>query len=214
MKKLIYATLTGLFLMAGNITIAQCKLTSGDLSMLKGQSEVNLQFDYSKMAVGKFKTEDEYVNKKKADMNKRKAGSGDEWAERWTTDKTDKYQPSFERGMNMVLASFNFNARQNAVTAKYTLVVHTTFLEIGTSSAVGYGYGFGPAGHKETYISVTVDVVETANPSKVLASVDMKRENTEYNGEWLDVDMGLRIQGSYTRAGQDLASFIYTTNYK
>jgi curli biogenesis system outer membrane secretion channel CsgG len=212
MKKISYVILTGLFLVPGVYSFAQCKLTSGDISVLKGQDEVNLQFDYSKMAVGKFKTEDEYVNNKKSEMNRHKAGSGDDWAEKWKNDKTDKYQPGFERGMNMVLANFNFKARENAVTAKYTLIVHTTFLEIGTSSMVGYG--FGPAAHKEAYISVSVDLVETADPSKVLATIDMKRENSEYQGGWTDVDTGSRVEGSYMRAGQDLAGFIYKTNYK
>jgi hypothetical protein len=210
MKKIRYVILTGLFLLPGIYSFAQCKLTSGDISVLKGQSEVNLQFDYSQMAVGKFKTEDAYVDNRKTEMNKHKAGSGDDWAEKWKNDKTDKYQPGFERGMNMVLANFNFNARENAVTAKYTLLVHTTFLEIGTSSVVGYG--FGPAAHKETYISVSIDLVETENPAKVHATIEMKRENSEYQGGWTDVDTGMRIQGSYTRAGQDLAGFIYKSN--
>jgi hypothetical protein len=210
MKKIRYVILTGLFLLPGIYSFAQCKLTSGDISVLKGQSEVNLQFDYSQMAVGKFKTEDAYVDNRKTEMNKHKSGSGDDWADKWKNDKTDKYQPGFERGMNMVLANFNFNARENAVTAKYTLLVHTTFLEIGTSSVVGYGFGY--AGHKDTYISVSVDVVETENPTKVLATIEMKRENSEYQGGWSDVDAGMRIQGSYTRAGQDFAGFIYKSN--
>ena len=214
MKKISYVMLMGIFLFSGSYSFAQCKLTSGDISMLKGQDQVNLQFDYSKMAVGKFKSDEEYVNKKKADMNKHKAGSGDEWAEKWKNDRTEKYQPAFENGMNIIMEKFNFKSRENAVTAKYTLVVHTIFLEIGTSSAVGYGYGFGSVGHKETYISVSVDLIETENPGKVLATIDMKKENTEYNGGWLDVDIALRIQGSYTRAGEDLAGFIYKTNYK
>jgi len=212
MKKISNIILTGLFLLSGIYSFAQCKLTSGDISVLKGQPEVNLQFDYSKMAVGKFKAEAEYVDNKKAEMNKHKEGSGDEWAEKWKSDKTDKYQPGFERGMNMVLANFNFKGREDAVTAKYTFIVHTTFLEIGTSSMMGYG--FGPAGHKETYIVVSVDLVETENPAKVLATIDMKKENTEYQGGWSDVDTGLRIAGSYTRAGEDLAGFIYKTVIK
>jgi hypothetical protein len=211
MKKISYVMLTGFFLFSGCYSFAQCKLTSGDITILKGQAEVNLQFDYSKMAVGKFKSDEAYVDNKKAEMNKHKAGSGDEWAEKWKNDKTEKYQPAFERGMNMILDKFNLKGRENAVTAKYTLMVHTTFLEIGMSSAVGYGYG--GFGHKDTYISLTIDLVETANPEKVVATIEMRKEITENQGGF-DVDTGLRIQGSYTRAGQDLAGFIYTTNYK
>lgn len=211
MKKISIIMLISSFLISVNYSFGQCKLTSGDISGLKGQDEVNLQFDYSKMAVGKFKTEDEYIEKKKADMNKHKSGSGDDWAEKWKNDKTEKYQPEFERGMNIIMEKFNFKSRENATSAKYTLVVHTTFLEIGMSSTVGYGYAPFGAGRKETYITLVVDLIETANPGKVLATIDMKRENTEYAGVW-DVDPSLRIQGAYTRAGEDLADFIYKTN--
>lgn len=213
MKKICFVMVISISLLSGKFSFAQCKLTSGDISVLKGQTEVNLQFDYSKMAVGKFKTEDAYVENRTKELNKHKPGSGEDWAAKWKSDKTDKYQPAFERGMNLIMERFNFKTRENAVTAKYTLLVHTTFLEVGMSSTVGYGFAPYGAGRKETYISVTVDLIETANPGKVLASIDMKRENTEYQGVW-DVDAGERVQGSYSRAGQDLAGFIYTTNYK
>ena len=43
MKKISYVILTGLFLSTGIHSFPQCKLTSGDISVLKGQSEVNLR---------------------------------------------------------------------------------------------------------------------------------------------------------------------------
>ena len=52
------------FMLPGITLFSQCKQVSGDISVLKGQSVINLQYDYSNMAVGKFKNEADYVAKR------------------------------------------------------------------------------------------------------------------------------------------------------
>ena len=66
-------------------------------------------------------------------------------------------------------------------------------------------FGYGP--RKSAYISLAINLVETANPSKVLASIEMKREEGHYMGD-LEVDAGLRIESCYERAGADLGGFL------
>lgn len=190
----------GIFLISAGSIFAQCKLTSGDIKILKGQSVINMQYDYSKMAVGKFKTDDEYIASKTKEMNKKKAGSGDEWAEKWKGDRESRFQPAFERMVNMATEHFSTSCRELANDAKYTLIIHTTFTELGFST-----FGYGP--RKSAYISVNVDLVETSNPSKVLATMEMKREEGHYMGE-LEVDAGLRIESCYERAGATLGDFL------
>ena len=58
MKKIAILILAGLFITTGGSIFAQ-KLKSGSFSALKGQTEVNLQYDYSNMAVGKYKKEED-----------------------------------------------------------------------------------------------------------------------------------------------------------
>jgi len=77
MKKINILLLMGAFMFPGITMFAQCKQISGDVSVLKGQSVINLQYDYSRMAVGKFKNSDDYVADRTADMNKKKPGDGD-----------------------------------------------------------------------------------------------------------------------------------------
>lgn len=189
-----------LFLISAVSIFAQCKLTSGDIKVLKGQAVINMQYDYSKLAVGKFKSDDEYVANKTKEMNKKKAGSGDEWAEKWKGDRESRYQPAFEKMVNMATEHFGTSCRELASDAKYTLIVHTTFLEMGFST-----FGYGP--RKSAYISLEVDLVETSNPSKVLATIEMKKEEGHYMGE-LEVDAGLRIESCYERAGANLGDFL------
>ena len=95
MKK-IGITILMLALMLGSGVIFGQKLKSGDLKILKGQSTINLQYDYSAMAVGKFSTEAEYLKKGTDERNAKEAGTGDAWAAKWNSGKTEKYQPAFE----------------------------------------------------------------------------------------------------------------------
>ena len=71
------------------------KLVEGDLKSLAGQQEINTEFDYSQMKVGKFDKEEEYVSKKKEEYNKKEAGRGDNWAKAWVDDRKNRFEPKF-----------------------------------------------------------------------------------------------------------------------
>jgi hypothetical protein len=178
MKKISILFLMGAFLFPGITMFAQCKLVSGSVSVLKGQSTINLQYDYSKMAVGKFKNSDDYVASRTADMNKKKPGDGDRWAEAWKNDRASRYQPTFD--------------------AKYTLIVRTTFIEPGFNVGIT---------RQNAWIKLEVDLVETANAGIVLANMQMKREDS-VNMMGYDFDTGSRIQSAYDRAGDHLGAFL------
>jgi hypothetical protein len=194
MKKLTILFMMGAFVFASANIFAQCKVESGSLAVLKGQTVINLQYDYSKMAVGKFKNESDYVADRTADMNKKKPGDGDRWAESWKNDRASRFQPTFEKNLNQELAPFSVTGKENATDAKYTLIVRTVFTE------PGYNVGIS---RMNAYIKVDVDLVETANPGTVLAKMIMKKENS-INMMGYDYDTGARIQSAYDRAGEDL----------
>jgi len=204
MKKISILFLMGAFLFPGITMFAQCKLVSGSVSVLKGQSTINLQYDYSKMAVGKFKNSDDYVASRTADMNKKKPGDGDRWAEAWKNDRASRFQPMFEKNLNQKTSKFNVNLKENATSAKYTLIIRTTFTEPGFNAVEV---------HRKAYIALQVDLVETANPSKVIASIDMKKEES-INMMGFDYDTGGRIQSAYDRAGENLGSFLVKNVFK
>ena len=54
-----------LFLLFLTVDAQKITVKSGDLSFLKGVTELNVDYDYGNMAVGKFKTEADYIEKKK-----------------------------------------------------------------------------------------------------------------------------------------------------
>jgi hypothetical protein len=198
MKKISILFLMGAFLFPGITMFAQCKLVSGSVSVLKGQSTINLQYDYSKMAVGKFKNSDDYVASRTADMNKKKPGDGDRWAEAWKNDRASRYQPTFEKNLNEITGKFNVSCKENATDAKYTLIVRTTFIEPGFNVGIT---------RQNAWIKLEVDLVETANAGIVLANMQMKREDS-VNMMGYDFDTGSRIQSAYDRAGDHLGAFL------
>ena len=47
------------------------------------------------MSVGKFDKEDDYITKKKTELNEKEAGRGDSWEKNWKSDRQDRFEPSF-----------------------------------------------------------------------------------------------------------------------
>ncbi|MDY6800622.1 MAG: hypothetical protein SVU94_05295, partial [Bacteroidota bacterium] len=82
--KLLRLLIAGMLVFGFTVTKAQkINIVEGDLGFLKGESVVNLEYDYSDMSVGKFEHEADYIAKKKAEYNEKEAGRGDKWEESW-----------------------------------------------------------------------------------------------------------------------------------
>jgi hypothetical protein len=197
MKKYIFVTITIILLSVFQSGFAQkVDLKSGDVDVLSGQKTVNVQYDYSDFGVGKFATEKEYLDKKSAEYNAKEAGKGDEWKKSWVSDRQNKYEPKFEELFNKGLMDKGLKAEQGT-SAKYTLIVHTTFLEPGFNVGVV---------RKNAYLNYTIDLVETAGKKNV---AEMNLSNVaggQFGG--FDFDAGVRIAESYAKAGKILAAFI------
>ena len=201
MKRVSIFLLTGIFLFSGLIAFGQ-KLKSGDIKVLKGQNLINLQFDYSKATIGKFKSEDDYITNGIAERNKKKAGSGDEWAEKWKSDRKNKFQPAFENEFNDALRAFNVKGKDDAIEAKYTLICSTTFVEPGFNASMVVSFAKKPA-----YIDLTIELVETSKPGTILATIELKKVESKSMGGY-DYDTGSRLESCYERAGDYLGTFL------
>jgi hypothetical protein len=196
MKKLLFF-LFAVSLSFGSTVVFAQKLESGTFSALKGQSLVNLQYDYSNLVVGK-KAEKEYVESKVAEMNKKKSGSGDAWLEAWNKDRSGRYQPAFEKNLNGTIDAIGVKAQENAE-ATYTLIVRTVNIEPGFQSGVGVS--------KPAYIDLEVSLVETAAMDKVLGKI-VYDNCQSVNMMGYDFDTGARIQSCYDRAGGGIGKAI------
>ena len=89
----------GLLFIAGfslTTTAQKIRTESGDLSFLKGQTELNIKYDFSDFQVGGFSSESEYKNKKIKEYNEKEAGRGDTWEKSWERDKRERFPNKFE----------------------------------------------------------------------------------------------------------------------
>ncbi|PBQ31168.1 hypothetical protein CNR22_05110 [Sphingobacteriaceae bacterium] len=135
MKKLKLA-LSAFILLASFVTSqAQVRLESGDLAPLKGVTKVNIVYDYSKMAVGGYATEQEYINKKMDDY-KKEPEKQTKWKDGWFGARKARYEPKFEELFNSVGSKTGIMGVNNATDGPVTLKVETTFTEPGFNAGV------------------------------------------------------------------------------
>jgi hypothetical protein len=199
MKKFIYASIFAVAAMGVSDSFAQrVDLRSGDVSALSGQKTVNIEYDYSSFGVGKFATEQEYLDKKSAEYNAKEAGKGDTWKKAWVEDRKARFEPKFEELFNKGLGDKGLQAIQGRPDATYTLIVRTKFIEPGFNVGVM---------RKNAYVDYEVDLVESANKSTKVAEITMRNvPGGQFGG--FDFDTGVRIAESYAKAGKSLAAFL------
>ena len=181
------------FLFAGICCFAQeVDLTKGNLAVLKGETTINFEFTYEKMAVGDFSKEADYIKKRTEELNAKEPGTGDKWAVEWAEQKKGYFGEKFILGFT----------KQNKMTAnkeaKYTLIFNTKALE------PGYQLG-GPK--RNAGVDGTVTLVETANRDKKLAVLYVERApETMWRGAAFDAKS--RIGDAYYMDGQKVGKFI------
>ncbi len=208
MKKTGFLLIATIFFLSCFNASAQ-DLKSGELIMLKGAKVVNITYDYGKMEVGKFKTEEEYLKKGIEDRNAKKPGSGDEWAAKWNAAKTEICQPAFEEDFNKQAEDCGIVLKSDP-SAKYTFVVHVTFVEQGVETVV-----MGTA--KSASVNMLVDLIETAAPEKVIATIDMDGAKPKSKPQMsvggvsvskTSYDATLRISECFESAGKKIGKLV------
>ncbi len=181
------------------------KFISGDVKFLKGQTSLSLKFCYDNMMVGDL-TEDAYIKQKTQEQNRMKSGSGDSWAIKWTNDRMARYEPEFLKWFNNSMKKLGIvsTSVNGEASTTYTILVKTTKIEPGVYTGVStFGHDIG----EDTYVNIQVDIIESANPSNVLASISVTKVIGTATS-FANYDAGLRITNAYMNAGKNLGSFI------
>lgn len=193
MKKLLISAAMLAFLFFATVASAQrIKLVSGDPSVLKSETAIAFKFTYDNMGIGKFENGQDYIDKKKAEYNAKQEGKGDRWAEMWVANRQSRYEPKF---IDLFLKYSNMAEKKDA---KYTLIFHTSWTEPGYNVYVS---------RHNAEINGEATIVETADPSKVVAVISVeKAPGRTFGGD--DYDAGTRLTESYADAGKYLAKFI------
>lgn len=183
------ATAAAIMLLAANTYAQRIKILEGSADVLKNEKEINIEFTYNDMSVGKFDQEADYVKSRTQELNKKEPGRGDTWAKAWIADRKNRFEPKFEELFSKT------GEITLAANAKYTLIFNTSFTEPGFNVGVM---------KKNAYIDGVVTIVETADKSKVVAKINV--DNAPGRSFWgNDFDTGERIMEAYAMAGKALA---------
>lgn len=194
MKKLKVYLGAALIALSVNANAQKIVLESGNVKMLKGQSKLLVEYDFKDLDMGKEGSQEDYLKKKKEELNAKEAGKGDKFVEGWERNKEDKYEPRFEELFNKYTDG-KPNLSQVNKDAKYKLIVKTLTLY------PGYNIGIS---NMPSYVSFAFIIVETANPSKELCKMEVRNVQGTTSG----YDVGSRLQESYAKAGKILAKYI------
>lgn len=172
---------------------------SGDVKVLKGQTKLKVEYDFSKFMVGKFSDEQAYLADKKGEITKKDgAAKAEEWEKGWKGARETRYQPKFQELFNDQAKDLPMAISPDFTDAKYTLILKTTFIE------PGYNVGVMK---KPSYINVEYIFVETANPSNVVAKFSSSNiPGSQAMG--YDFDAGSRIAESYAKAGKMIGGYL------
>ncbi len=166
----------------------------GNYSFLKGQSQLNLEFDYHDMTVGK-KTESEYCDDKIFEYNNQEDGKGDWWFEEWRAARKERYEPDFIESLSQELSGSGISVSTNKQT-QYTLIVKTLHTEPGY-----YAGRFT----KASYCTFQYTFRDNSNESEfIYYSKRISGESTNI----YKLDVVKRISINYWKAARLLGSYI------
>ena len=196
LQQILFLALSIIFLNVSSVHAGRIVLKSGNLDVLKSETKLNVQFDYSNMIVGKDLKEEDYVNKKVTEINEKKPGNGNKWKDGWINARKDRYQPKFIDLFNKQ-SKGNRTISENATDAKYTLIVKSPYTEPGFNIGIM---------KQPSRVDFVFQIIETANPATIIAELTA---NEIPGGQAMgyDFDAGTRIAESYAKAGKMLAKY-------
>lgn len=169
-------------------------MTSGSIDFIKDQKVIDFFFSYEEMLVGKL-TEQEYVDKKTSEYNKKEDGKGEEWKAAWYGDRKERFEPKFLELFDKYMNEVGIAAGTEG--AKYRIEINTDFTEPGWNVGV-------MRQNASVDLSCKVKNIETGEQ---VASIRIR--NASANNFWgTDFTSGYRVQETYAKAGRELAKFL------
>jgi hypothetical protein len=177
------------------INAQKMTVTSGNLNVLKDQTEVNveLRFDNVSMMKENF-TEAQYLENRKKDLlaNPKRGEAGwQKWNGEWQRYKNEEYINYFAKGLNKSYKKIAFKKESSA---KYTLLLETNWVFPGWHGGMVV---------MTAEISGKIKLVETDNPSVILAEVDLNKFDRYVNNKEFVMEYG-RVAGAYESIGRYL----------
>ena len=192
MKKILSLLVLSV-LMSGVVFSQKIQLVSGNLSKLKNEKFIEVEFTYENLKVGKM-TEEDYINKRLKEFEE-KGEDGNKWLTAWKNDRESRYAPKFIELFNKYSSKADITIDNSKENLKYKMIVNTSFLE------PGYNIGISS---KPSLIDLEITFVEISKPDKAIAKVNILKSKGVPH-----FDAGTRISESYAKAAKKFARTIH-----
>jgi len=169
----------------------------GNLSGLNQVKQIELEFNYDKMRVGKYVNEDQYLDERVAKRNEKDPGSGDSWKAAWYDDRERRFEPKFDELFNKYIKKYDIEAGKGYSDAPIKAIVHTTFTEPGFNVGVV---------RKSASIDAEIIFVDKKTGKELGKLIVLKVPGKDAMGN--DYDTGVRIQEAYALLGKVTAKHL------
>ncbi|MCX6243461.1 MAG: hypothetical protein NTU98_02045 [Bacteroidetes bacterium] len=189
MKKIPFLLL--IFLLMGKSMVASSiKIISGNLGTLKNEKNINIEFRFDGMSIGKFATEQDYINYYVDDRNKKEPGSGEKWKQEWMSNSREKFPLSFTQELNGITNKIAMQFDKDKSEAKYTMIVKT----------LKFSKCYGLGGKVQIFLEISI--VETKNPGNLIAKISVTKI------EGVGFGYYLAMVDAYLDAGKEIGTYI------
>lgn len=188
------------------MTAQKMEVVKGDYGFLKGQTALNIEFDYSNLKLMKEnKTEAQYIDDRVKDLNDKNKGVGDIWKKKWLGSREAIWNPKFLELVNVVLVKKkkDLTFQEGLTTAKYTLIVDVAWIFPGWDAMVM---------KQPAKVSTNLKFVETANKSNVLLEIYSEHAPGDQWGNNFSNES--RIGEGFAKTGKSLAGLILKNSKK
>jgi len=147
-----------------SVTAQDFQEERGNLSFLKDQKVVNVEFKYDNLRLMKDNvTEKEYVDERREFLNNRNKGEGDNWLKKWEGARETFWEPKFLDLMRRtVTESKGIAFQKDAPQASYTLIVDAQWIYPGWDAWVM---------KQKAKVTTVLSFVETNNRENVLYQI-------------------------------------------
>ncbi|MFN8311059.1 MAG: hypothetical protein U0T73_13945 [Chitinophagales bacterium] len=168
---------------------SKCKIVSGDPKVLKGKT-IKVTFVYDGTRVGKYKDENDYIEKKRTAYNEKEPGRGDTWAAAWKADRKNRFEPAFFTKWNEMGKETGTLA--SADKGEYNLEVKTLYTDPGFNIGIT---------REPATINTTCTFTDAAGKEVAVITVN-NVPGQEFGG--FDFDTGTRLSECYEKCAKDL----------
>jgi hypothetical protein len=199
MKKITLIAVV-MFALLFAVACSMVKYKKGDQTKgyLSGIKKIAVKYDYSTARVGKFATEGEYVDSKVEEHNKKEAGKGDEWKNKWEEQKTATFATKFESLINEYTKDKSIEVGSGIADAELTMSVILTHIEPGWNIGIS---------RQDASISMRIEILKTGEAGEPLVVYEIN--NVPGRGAMgYDFDAGYRMGEAFALAGKELGKFL------